>query len=139
MTCGYTQVVRKVKNVCVSKVKTFAHTTRAGVSLYQISRLVCSLECRQLPGGKQFTDDEDLQEIRPVGAEMFHADGNTDITKLTFAFRNFATASKYNNTYSKVQIKLAKHKYRFRLQLGHYHDLSCQQVTQSQFILSTKG
>ena len=27
-------------------------------------------------------------KIRPIGAE-FHADGQTDITKLTVAFRNF--------------------------------------------------
>jgi hypothetical protein len=33
-----TRAVRKVKNV--------AHTTRAVVSLYQISHLVCSVECR---------------------------------------------------------------------------------------------
>ena len=30
-------------------------------------------------------------KIRPVGAELFHADGQTDITKL-IAFRNFAKA-----------------------------------------------
>jgi hypothetical protein len=28
-------------------------------------------------------------EIRPVGAELFHADGQTDMTKLVFAFRTF--------------------------------------------------
>jgi NADH:ubiquinone oxidoreductase subunit len=37
-------------------------------------------------------------EIRPVGAELFHADwqkdGRTDMTKLTVAFRNFANAPK---------------------------------------------
>jgi len=32
--------------------------------------------------------------IRPVGAELFHADGQTDTTKLTVAFRNFANAPK---------------------------------------------
>jgi hypothetical protein len=32
--------------------------------------------------------------ILPVGTELFHADGQTDMTKLTFAFRNFASASK---------------------------------------------
>jgi hypothetical protein len=31
-------------------------------------------------------------KIRPVGAELFHADGQTDMTKLTVAFRNFAKA-----------------------------------------------
>ena len=37
-------------------------------------------------------------EIHPVGAELFHADGEkngrTDMTKLTVAFRNFANAPK---------------------------------------------
>jgi hypothetical protein len=36
-------------------------------------------------------------KIRPVGAELFHADRQTDertdMTKLTVAFRNFAKAS----------------------------------------------
>ena len=31
-------------------------------------------------------------KIRLVGAELFHADGRTDMTKLTVAFRNFANA-----------------------------------------------
>jgi len=29
-------------------------------------------------------------KIRPVEAELFHADGRTDMTKLTVAFCNFA-------------------------------------------------
>jgi hypothetical protein len=33
-------------------------------------------------------------KIRPVRAELFHADGRTDITKLVVAFRNFADAPK---------------------------------------------
>ena len=31
-------------------------------------------------------------KTRQVGAELFHADGRTDITKLIVAFRNFANA-----------------------------------------------
>ena len=31
-------------------------------------------------------------KIRPVGGEMFHADGRTGMTKLWVAFRNFANA-----------------------------------------------
>jgi len=31
-------------------------------------------------------------KIRPVEAELFHADGQTDMTKLTDAVRNFAKA-----------------------------------------------
>jgi len=33
-------------------------------------------------------------KIRPVGAELLHVDGQTDITKLLAAFRNFAIAPK---------------------------------------------
>jgi len=33
-------------------------------------------------------------KIRPVGAELFHADGRTDMTKLLVAFRNLAKAPK---------------------------------------------
>ena len=33
-------------------------------------------------------------KIRPVGAEVFHADGRTDMTRLIIAFRNFADAPK---------------------------------------------
>jgi hypothetical protein len=33
-------------------------------------------------------------KIRPVGAELFYADGRTNMTKLIFAFRNFANAPK---------------------------------------------
>jgi hypothetical protein len=29
-------------------------------------------------------------KIRPVGAELLHADGQTDMTKLTVTFRNFS-------------------------------------------------
>ena len=31
-------------------------------------------------------------QIRPVGAELFHADGQTDMTRLTVAFGNFTNA-----------------------------------------------
>jgi len=33
-------------------------------------------------------------KILPVGAEFFHADGRTDMTKLKVAFRNFLNAPK---------------------------------------------
>jgi len=33
-----------------------------------------------------------------MGAELFHADGRTDITKLRVAFRNFANAPKNGYT-----------------------------------------
>ena len=41
-------------------------------------------------------------KVRPVGAELFHADrrtnGRTDMTKLIVAFRNFANAHKKCST-----------------------------------------
>jgi hypothetical protein len=33
-------------------------------------------------------------KCRPVEDELFHADGRTDMTKLTVAFRDFANAHK---------------------------------------------
>ena len=33
-------------------------------------------------------------KIGPVGAKLFHADRQTDVTKLIVAFRNFANAPK---------------------------------------------
>jgi hypothetical protein len=33
-------------------------------------------------------------EIRQVGAELFHADGRTDLTRLIVVFRNLANAPK---------------------------------------------
>jgi hypothetical protein len=35
-------------------------------------------------------------KIRPVGAELFHAGGRPDMTKLMLAFRSFANAHKRN-------------------------------------------
>jgi hypothetical protein len=36
-------------------------------------------------------------EIRPVGADLFHADRRTEMTKLIDAFRSFAKTSKKSN------------------------------------------
>jgi hypothetical protein len=40
-------------------------------------------------------------KIRPVGAELFHAERRTDMTKLIVTFRNFANAPKNNR--NKIQ------------------------------------
>jgi hypothetical protein len=37
-------------------------------------------------------------KIRPVGAEMFHADGRTDMTKFLVAIRNLVKAPKTQAT-----------------------------------------
>ena len=41
--------------------------------------------------------------IRPVGAELFHADRRTDMSKLIVAFRNFVNVPKCTSTYAKTQ------------------------------------
>ena len=41
-------------------------------------------------------------KIHPVGAELFHADRRTDITKVIMAFRNIANAPKENETRNSV-------------------------------------
>jgi len=43
-------------------------------------------------------------KLRPVRAELFHADGQTDITKLIVVFRNFANAPKYGFINEKVSM-----------------------------------
>ena len=40
------------------------------------------------------TQIPNFMKIRPVGAELFHADRRTDMTKLIVAFRNFSNAPK---------------------------------------------
>jgi hypothetical protein len=42
-------------------------------------------------------------KILPVGAELFHADGQTDMTNLTVAFHNFAKAPKNVFLFRKVE------------------------------------
>jgi hypothetical protein len=43
---------------------------------------------------RESTQISTFMKIRPVGAELFHADGQMDRKNLTFAFRNFANAPK---------------------------------------------
>ena len=38
------------------------------------------------------TQISNFMKIRPMGVELFQADGQTDMTKLTVAFRNFVNA-----------------------------------------------
>ena len=44
-------------------------------------------------------------KILPVGAELFHADRQTDMTKLIDAFRNFANAPKNAQTFKRERVK----------------------------------
>jgi hypothetical protein len=53
---------------------------------------------------RQNTQMSNCIKIRPLGAEMFHADGQTDKTKLTVDFRN-ANASKNRIFEQKLQWK----------------------------------
>jgi hypothetical protein len=46
-----------------------------------------------------------FMKIRPVGAELFHADRRTDMMKLIVTFRNFANASEKSKIVSAYNIK----------------------------------
>jgi len=54
-----------------------------------LMKLECSRQIFEISSNTKF------HEICPVGAELFHSDGRTDMTTLTIAFRNFANAPKY--------------------------------------------
>jgi hypothetical protein len=43
-------------------------------------------------------------KIRPVGAGLFHADGQADTTKLVVAFRNFVNVPKTRHTFLSTQV-----------------------------------
>jgi hypothetical protein len=61
------------------------------------SRDLCLTEVTDIGSVKKRIVCQISMKIRPVGAELFHADGLTDrqdMTKLTVAFRNFANAPK---------------------------------------------
>jgi hypothetical protein len=49
------------------------------------------------------TQMSNFMKIRPVGAELYHQDGHTDMTKLIVAYRNFATRLKIKNLLSQPQ------------------------------------
>jgi hypothetical protein len=48
-------------------------------------------------------------KIRPVGAELFHADGRTDMTKLIVPFRNFVNAPKKRVLQNCLPIPYSEH------------------------------
>ena len=50
---------------------------------------------------KKTPEIPNFMKIRPVRAELFHADGRTDVMKLVVAFRNFANAPK--NIYRRIR------------------------------------
>jgi len=65
--------------------------------------------------------------IRPLGAVLLHADGQTDMTKLIVAFRNFANAHKNYDEYDKATKLLQQHRlheFRREVSVGHSHTLS---------------
>jgi hypothetical protein len=54
--------------------------------------------------------------IRQVEAELFHADGRTDMMKLIMVFHNFANAPKTNLITGKIKRNVIKVKYKGILQ-----------------------
>jgi hypothetical protein len=58
-----------------------------------------------------FEKYSNFMKIRPVGAELFHEEGRTDMTKLTPSFRNFAKAPKNavkKQNYQKVKLYITQ-------------------------------
>ena len=49
-------------------------------------------------------------KIRPVVAQLFHAEGRTDMTKLIVAFRNFAKATNKTFTWTGHVARMRKNK-----------------------------
>ena len=65
-------------------------------------------------------------KIRPVGAKLFHADGRTDMKKLTVAFRNFANAPKNTHFFCLcVDWNCIKYDMKYRLnQSGYFYSVA---------------
>jgi hypothetical protein len=57
-------------------------------------------ETRVFPTDFQKIFEYQFMKIRPIGGELFHAEGRTDMTKLTVAFRNLANAPKNSSLLS---------------------------------------
>jgi hypothetical protein len=63
----------------------------------QIARYSCPVSIKFIFPFDRFSKNTQIpnfMKILPVGAEMFHADRQTDTTKLTVALRNFTKAPK---------------------------------------------
>jgi len=67
-------------------------------SLCKLSGYSCQILMKLGFSRQVFEKYSNTMRIRPVGTELFHpsirTDGRTDMTKLIFAFRNFAKALK---------------------------------------------
>jgi len=67
-----------------------------------------------------------FMKILPVGAELFHADGRTDMTKLIVAFRDIANVSKkeqwtdfaHQGAHGRSQYAVSPHVYRGRFKVN---------------------
>jgi hypothetical protein len=70
--------------------------------------------CRQTL--EKNTQISNLMKIRPVGAELLHTDGRTDMTKQIVAFRNFANAPK--NSKEMQQLEGRKWQYNIKTNLN---------------------
>jgi hypothetical protein len=50
----------------------------------------------------KITPTSNFMQISPVGVELFHADGRTDMTKLIVTFRSFAKANKIERVLRRI-------------------------------------
>jgi len=52
------------------------------------------------------TQISNLMKVRPLGAELFHADGQTDMTKLIVACHSFANCPKEHSDISSHRVNV---------------------------------
>ena len=70
------------------------------IKMYICLHVECQLLLSDFNETRIFSTDlrktlkSNFTQIRPVGAELFHVDRRTDMTKLIIAFGNFAKAPK---------------------------------------------
>jgi hypothetical protein len=84
-------------------------------------QILINLEFSRQTFDRQMSNSMDF---RPVGAELFHADGRTDITKLIVAFRNFAKEPKMLPTRSQIWLEVSKLNHKLVPVFKHHAALS---------------
>jgi hypothetical protein len=64
-------------------------------------------------------------KIRPGGAEVFHSDGETDMTTLIIAFRNFANAPQMGSPALNMEQLAETHRILTVVENGYVYRIDC--------------